>query len=329
MKVLAVISTLAKDIERLNETIRSLRKHSGTHQFEILVVNNSELPDITGLVHVEYLYSPGVNLGYVGALEFARRSYQSDYVWAIQDDMTLDNDVLAVLINAMLKSPRIAVASPVLVRGGVVPARTRAGIFTNPQRTRWENYPPVDTPPEELALDNNYSFVSGSGALFRSEALSEVNGFNLDLYPLMHVDVDVCARLIAKGWEIALEPDAHIHHQISGSTPKLLAATLDNRNKAVVEQYLSGREIQVDLTRFDPISADLLFDVARRASFLFLEVSRAAQSQLEENESQLRAAKSQLEEHESQLRAILNSTSWKVTSPIRTLSRRLKVKGRN
>ena len=292
MKVLAVISTLAKDIERLNETVRSLRKYSGTHEFEILVVNNSELPDITGLVPVEYFYSPGVNLGYVGALELARRSYESDYMWAIQDDMTLDNDVLAVLINAMLKSPRLAVASPVLVRGGVVPARTRAGIFTNPQRTRWENYPPVDTPPEDLPLDINYSFVSGSGALFRSKALSEINGFNLDLYPLMHVDVDLCARLVAKGWEITLEPDAHIHHQVNGSTPKQLAVTLDKRNRVVVEQYLSGQETHVDLTRFDPIDTNLLFDIARRASFLFLEVSRAAQSQLEESESQLRAAQS-------------------------------------
>ena len=320
MKVLAVISTLAKDIERLNETVRSLRKYSSTNQFEVLVVNNSELPDIIGLAAVDHLYSPGVNLGYVGALEFARRSYKCDYLWAIQDDMTLENDVLAILINSMLKSPRLAVASPVLVRGGFVPAWTRAGIFTNPQRTRWENYPPVDTLPQDLPLDINYSFVSGSGALFRSKALSEINGFNLDLYPLMHVDVDVCARLVAEGWEITLEPDARIHHRIAGSTPKLLAVTLDKRNKAVVEQYLSGRELQIDLTRFDPIAADLLFDIARRASFLFLEVSRVAQSQLEASESQLRAT-------QSQLRAILNSTSWKVTTPIRALGRRLKAKG--
>ena len=312
--MLAVISSLAKDIGRLNETILSLRKNSNTNQFKILVVNNSELPEITGLVPVDHLYSPGVNLGYVGALEFARRSYESDYVWAIQDDMTLENDVLAILINSMLRSPRLSVASPVLVRGGVVPARTRAGIFTNPQRTQWENYPPVDTPPEDLPLDINYSFVSGSGALFRSKALSEIEGFNLDLYPLMHVDVDVCARLIAKGWEITLEPSARIHHQVNGSTPKLLATTLDKRNRGVVEQYLSGREIQVDLNRFDPIDTDLLFYIARRASFLFLEVSSAAESQIEESEFKLRT--------------ILNSTSWKVTALFRKLGRRLKAKER-
>jgi GT2 family glycosyltransferase len=328
MKILAVIPTLAKDIKRLNETIRSLRKNSDTHQFEILVVNNSELPDIKGLVPVEHLYSPGVNLGYVGALEFARRSHQSDYVWVIQDDMTLDNDVLAVLVNSMLKSPRLAVASPVLVRGGVIPARTRAGVFTNPQQTQWENYPPVDTPPEDLPLDVDYSFVSGSGALFRSKALSEINGFNLDLYPLMHVDVDVCARLLDKGWKISLEPDAHINHQVNGSTPKQLAVTLEKRNRVVVEQYLANRETQVDLTRFDPLDTDLLFYIARRASFLFLEVSRAAQSQLEESESQLRAAQSQLEENAFQLRVILNSTSWRVTTPIRAFGRRFKARGR-
>lgn len=287
MRVLAVVSTLGRDVERLNDAIRSLRVHTVTVPFEFLVVNNSGLPTVTGLEPVDHLYSPGVNLGYVGALEFARRSYSHDFLWSIQDDMTLSNDVLAVLVEAMERLPRLAVASPVLVRDGLVPALTRAGVFTNQQRTRWQNYPPVDTAPADLPTEMEYSFVSGSGALFRTSALSEIHGFNLGLYPLMHVDVDICARLLTAGWKVALEPQAQISHQIQGSTPRILAATLDRLNRTIVEEELERRAAgeMVDAALVD---ADLLFEVARRASFLFLEVSREAESRLGAAESQLR-----------------------------------------
>ena len=287
LSVLAVLSTLGRDVERLNDAIRSLRVHTATVPFEILVVNNSGLPTITGLEPVDHVYSPGVNLGYVGALEFARRSYSRDFLWSIQDDMTLSNDVLAVLAEAMERLPCLAVSSPVLVRDGLVPAMTRAGVFTNQQRTRWQNYPPADTAPEDLPSDTDYSFVSGSGALFRTSALSDVGGFNLGLYPLMHVDVDICARLLTAGWTVSLEPEAQISHQIQGSTPKILGATLDRLNRTIVEAQLE-RQAAEEMGDAAPIDAGLLFEVARRASFLFLEVSREAEARLGVAETQLR-----------------------------------------
>lgn len=319
MRVLAVVPTLGHDVVRLNGAIESLRTHSGVDTFEIVVVNNSGLPTIPGLAPVNHVYSPGVNLGYVGALEVARRRYPCDFLWSIQDDMALKNDVLAALITVMHGSPRIAVASPVLIRDGFIPARTRAGVFTNPQRTRWENFPPIDTAPAELPIDVDYSFVSGSGALFRSAALSGINGFNLDLYPLMHVDVDVCTRLRAKGWGLHLEPSAHIDHQIQGSTPRVLGRTLDKRNRAVVEQHLEGHGTDT-LFDFDPIDPGVLFDVARRASFLFLEVSREAESrlqevnsQLQESETRLQAVETQLHEAESQFAGVRQTIAALVT----------------
>lgn len=334
MKILAVISTLAQDMVRLNESIESLRAHSGRHPFEILVVNNSGQSLIDGLAPVDFVINPGVNLGYVGGLELARRTHQSDFLWSIQDDMTLQNGVLDILVSELEKAPRLAVCSPVLVRDGLVPARTRAGVFTNSERTRWENHPVADTKPEDLSSDIDYSFVSGSGALFRNTALEEIGGFNLDLYPLMHVDVDVCARFLSGAWQIALAPKAHINHRVQGSTPKVLGATLDKRNRAVVEHQLEGRRPE-DVCLFDAIDTDIVFAVARRASSLFLEVGREAdtklkdagshvtamQSQLNDTESQLIEVHSRLVEAESQIQEIKRSTSWKVSAPIRALGR--------
>lgn len=346
MKILAVISTLAKDVERLNEAIESLNANSSSHEFEILVVNNSEQFEIAGLSPVDHIISPGINLGYVGGLELARRTFDSDFLWSIQDDMTVDNDVLGLLLSEMEKSPRLAVCSPVLVRSGLVPARTRAGIFTNAQETRWENYPIADLPADEIPNDVKYSFVSGSGALFRNSALEEIGGFNLDLYPLMHVDVDVCARFISMGWQISLVTEAHIRHRIQGSTPGILAKALDRRNRSVVEQQLEGSP-KDDYLQSDQIDPGIIFAVARRASFLFLEVSREANSQLEakegrisELESQLRGAQRGLQETLAELdeirlaletvqsknHKIQESWSWTITAPLRALGRILHVR---
>lgn len=346
VKILAVVSTLAHDVGRLNEAIESLKSQSSAQEFEILVVNNSEHSEIAGLSCVDHVISPGINLGYVGALELARRTFDSEFLWSIQDDMTLDNNVLDLLLSEMDGSKRLAVCSPVLVRSGIVPGRTRAGIFTNAEQTRWENYPLVDLPPEEIPADVKYSFVSGSGALFRNSSLEEIGGFNLDLYPLMHVDVDVCARLISKGWHISLVPAAHISHRIHGSTPRVLGVTLDRRNRSVVEQLLEGSSVS---GTFQPIHIDssIMFAVARRASFLFLEVSREANSQLEVAQSRIQELESQLNEMDAGLietrselgevrtrlesvnvqnQEIKKSWSWVITSPLRALARILRLK---
>jgi len=338
VKILAVIATLAKDRVRLNESIESLRSQSGRHPFQVLVVNNSGESQIDGLAPVDYVVSPGINLGYVGALELARRAHQSDFLWSIQDDMTLQNGVLDILVSKMEKSPRLAVCSPVLVRNGLVPARTRAGVFTNSDRTSWENHPVVDTKLEDFPSDVDYSFVSGSGALFRTTALEEIGGFNLDLYPLMHVDVDVCGRLLSTGWQIALAPEAHINHVIQGSTPRVLGVTLDKRNRPIVQQRLAGG-LPESTGLFNPVDTDIIFSVARRASFLFLEVGGEANTQLKdagflvdalqskvnETESQLLGVCSRLEAAESQIREIKRSTSWRASAPIRALGRILRL----
>jgi GT2 family glycosyltransferase len=325
VKVLAVIPTLAHDTERLNESIESLRTHSGHHPFDILVVNNSGRSHIDGLAPVDYVVSPGINLGYVGALELARRTHHSDFLWSVQDDMTLQNGVLDILLSEMEKCPHLAVCSPVLVRNGLVPARSRAGVFTNAERTRWENHPVVDTKLEDFPSDVDYSFVSGSGALFRNTALDEIGGFNLDLYPLMHVDVDVCARFLSSRWQIALAPEAHISHEIQGSTPRVLGVTLDKRNRPIVEQLLaSGQTESAGL--FDPVDADIVFAVARRASFLFLEVSSEANTQLKDAGFLVDALQSRVNEAESRLREVKRSTSWKFTAPIRGLGRILRLR---
>ena len=270
--VVAVVPTLGKNQSRLTATIDSIKRNTTHENLQIVVVKNSDANLSYLDDKVDTILSFGVNLGNVGSLEYVRRHYSCEYLWILQDDMVILNNNLEALISSFVVNPKLAVASPIVSRFGTVPARSRAGVFTNIEKTRWENYPFTDIAVEDVDLSYDFCFVAGSGALFRTEALSAVGGFDLNLYPLMHVDVDICIRLLRAGWQICLNPEALIDHQVSGSRNARLSKAVLQRNT----QYLHDR-LETDFTEhvesYTPLDEDILFAIARRSSQLFLEVS--------------------------------------------------------
>ena len=279
--VVAVIPTLGRDIPRLQRAVNSVREHTIYKDLQIIVINNSGSDDLESLIGADLVLSFGINLGNVGSIEYVRRHYPCEYFWIIQDDMVLLNDVLAELMQVVESNQNIAAASPVILRNGVIPARTRAGKFNNSARTRWENFPLEDVTPDELDTEQELCFVAGSGALYRSSCLTEVGGFNLNLYPLIHVDVDVCMRFLRHDWRVHLVPTAHIEHQINGSTNRLLVEVLHRNNTAYLEGLLES-DFYESKNNYSTIDPDILWSVARRGSYLFLDISKEGQHQINE-----------------------------------------------
>ncbi|MEN9792785.1 MAG: hypothetical protein RL330_863 [Actinomycetota bacterium] len=333
--VVAVVPTLARDIRRLEASLSSVREHTRHPGLTVVVVNNSGEPLAQPLPHADRVVTPGLNLGYVGSLEYVRRAFPADFLWSVQDDMTLSNDVLAHLLAAVQADPLLAAASPILVRDGVVPRHTRAGIFADDTRTRWTNYPFEDTAPEDIDTDLDWCFVSGSGALYRSTALEDIGGFDLDLYPLTNVDVDVSLRLVRGRHRLALVPTARITHEVRGSTTKMLAHVLYRRHTPLVHAKLE-RDF-ADLPPLPvpepPVPEDIRDAIARRASHLFIEVAREADSRIIALNAQIADLRSQrleltrenkaLRKQETALRRDLEclrgSTASRLSAPMRGL----------
>lgn len=313
-----MIPTLGKDMTRLNRAIESIRTHSQSGRPRIVVINNSGKSPLAGLSEVDEVLEPGMNLGYVGALEFARRTLDCDFLWSIQDDMALQNDVLAQLLSVMQENPDLAVASPILVREGMVPARSRAGVFSNDARTRWENYPFVDTRVAELETDRDFCFVSGSGALFRREALDQIGGFNVDLFPLMHVDVDVCLRLLDAQWQLSLVSAAHIEHEIQGSTPGIVGQALHRLHTPQLEEALEGATFETSPVN-TALDHDLVFRIARKSSTLFLDVAAEANRRIEQLHEYIATIQQESESRRRELEIVYSSRSWRITAPLRKL----------
>jgi GT2 family glycosyltransferase len=342
--VVAVVPTLGHDLSRLDAAIASVHEHTRHPRLTIVVVNNSAEPLPHPLPGVDVVVTPGMNLGYVGSLEYVRRSFLADYLWPVQDDLTLENDVLGILLDRLNRDTRLAVASPVLVRDGVVPKHSRAGIFADPERTRWTNYPFEDTPVGEIDATRDWCFVSGSGALYRASALEEVGGYDLDLYPLTNVDVDVSLRLRQRGHTLALVPEARISHEVRGSTPKLLANVLYRRHTPLVQAKLERGFADLPMlpASVPPVPEEIRDAVARRASHLFIEVAREADARIVSLNAQIAELRSQnldlkrknqdlREQNRTLRRGFASRTKMMVsrlTAPLRRVTRTMRKKRR-
>jgi GT2 family glycosyltransferase len=344
-QVTAVIPTLGVDIPRLHRTIKSIRRYSSMNDAEIVVVNNSSLPLATPL-DVDRVLNPGLNLGYVGAIEWVRRRSDSEFLWVVQDDMTLSNDVLAHLTRQMTTNASAAVVSPLQVRNGVVPARTRGGVFIDDAKTQWENAPASDVALKDWKPIHDLAFVSGAGALFRTDALAKVGGFDVSLFPLMHVDVDTCFRLVQAGYRVELCADAHIEHEINGSTPGILSQVLDQANRSIISEKRTSRA-ERPVEHRDLVEPDIIQKVAEKASTLVLSVSTSAETvrqhaeqlrienvalrsdrdtQLARNDALLaenEAIRGETQALRAERESLRQSVWWKATKPLRVVRRAL------
>lgn len=228
--VAAVIPTLGRDLPRLTACISAVQASDFDGALDTVLVWNDPrvpVPELPGTC----VLSPGMNLGFPGALNHARSRVAADYLWIVQDDVRPHPTCLRALLDRLTAADRPGVAAPVgITADGLVPARSRGG-FLRDDGTMEEWFPPADTRPEDLDLSRPLSFVASSGSLIPLAVWDEVGGFDPDFYPLLWSDVDFCHRVRSTGHAVVLTPAAAIDHDQGGSTPGLLGEFLGEANQ--------------------------------------------------------------------------------------------------
>ena len=281
-EVLAVIPSLGEDLNRLRAAINSVRNNSENQDYFLVIVDNSKDGTISELDGVDAILRYGVNLGWVGSLEIVRRSFNFKYLWTIQDDMVISNQALVELKSDLDQNPERGVACPIVVRDGIVPPHSLGAVMEDPSSLTWSSIPRTPTSLEELEIPNNLCCVFGSGALWRAEAMEEVGGFSINLFPVVNVDIDMCLRLLAKNWSLKLLVDAQVDHIRGASTNKVLTDTLRLINKELLLDNVTGRKPETEsMARLD-VDHEILMQIAAKSTHLILEVSKAASKELEE-----------------------------------------------
>lgn len=271
---------------QLRDTVCAvLGQESSSKCSVVIVANNPEnraFERVAEMPGVEVL-EPGLNMGYVGALEWVRRRSTADFLWVLQEDVLPLPDCLEQLLLALdghRGDAPLAVASPIEVNSdGSASHITRianfnldTGVGTRPDGHACER--------ALLALTaeggRTVTFTYLSGALIDRSALSEIGGFDVNLWPLMWVDLDTCAALQMHGYAVKLVKDARIRHFRAAPRryPRFhhWKTTASTRNSRYIVAKYSGTEV-VDQKADQHIPADILYALSQSMSDFLSEYS--------------------------------------------------------
>ncbi len=173
------------------------------------------------------------NLGFAGGANAALRHSSAPYVALVNNDVVLDPDWLAHVRDALDRDPQLAAVQTIIRRpDGSIDG---AGIDISDGTFRQIGHGDAIGAPLAVAWG-----ISATAALYRREAVGE--RFFDELFFAYYEDVELCARLRADGWRIAVLPIVAATHRGSSTAPVLGrdAPRLRTRNRYLVARMHPG-----------------------------------------------------------------------------------------
>lgn len=208
------------------------------HNLEIIVIDNGT--DGTYLTvkkkypHIKVYKSPK-NLGSTGGMNAGLKKAKGDYLWFIDHDNILNNDMLSELLNIAESDKKIGVVHPkiyywerkniIWLAGGSV------GMITGFNYTRGGLDKGQYDKVEEIE-------IAGANFLVKREVINKV-GFYDNVYWVAYEDADWSARVRKTGYKIIYTPKAICYHKFPfldkkvGKQRWLARAYLTARNKII------------------------------------------------------------------------------------------------
>lgn len=359
--VSAIIPTLGTNSDRLLRAIEAVRAQTYDGPVDIIVVLNTSdpMPWADHLDGVEVL-RPGLNLGWAGGLRHGRAAAQGTQLWLVQDDMRASPTCLATLADALAADPTLAAVSPtVIAPDGLVPAGSCGGVLTTDGPVEMDHwYPREAMEPHGLSAALALDYVASRGILTHSADWDAVGGMYPGFYPVQWADVDYCASLRHAGRRFTFVPTALVEHDANGSTPSPFAHFLSERNRRLFglrhraegwrSPALDADHELISLTahaaaglakdlggayseamvkavelgaRFEEIHAEAAAAHAR-AETLAAELATARRT-LRRAQRTTDSLRSKLATSRRRVRALESSHSWRLTAPLRRISRLL------
>jgi GT2 family glycosyltransferase len=266
-KVSIIIPTM-DNVNLLRVCINSILQNTQYPNYEIIIVDNhsqevdtlayyasiSKIPNVKMLAYNEpFNFSKAINLGVSIA--------NGKYVLVFNNDMmVIQDDWLSELVQwAML--PGVGVVGAQLLypnnriqHAGVVFDANRliAHVFCQQQRHTFGPHGSSD-------WYRNYIGVTGACQLFRREVFTELGGYDEE-FQLSFSDIDICIRLIKKGYRVVYNPFSILYHYES-------ATRADNNPTQDISRALTKfRDL---LISGDPFFSDQVLDAFNPRPRLF------------------------------------------------------------
>jgi GT2 family glycosyltransferase len=175
----------------------------------------------------------GMNLGWAAGLHAGLVDVESEFVWAIQDDLFVGRGAHRELVTALRQDSSLASVRPLPVDArAVVPVGSVSSTIDDAGRFSGL-IPAIETPAAEIGEPTTGSFLPSSGQFIRRTAWDETGGFDPWFYPWGYIDVDFGRTLREAGWGFRTVVTARMQHDSGSSTNAPFRELLAARNRSL------------------------------------------------------------------------------------------------
>jgi len=157
-------------------------------------------------------FAAGNNAGIQRAIAAGAR-----YVWLLNNDTTVEPDTLAALLATVDQDPLIAVVGSTILE---IQDRSTLQCRGGGRISFWSGHSW-----NVRAMTEEPMFITGASMLLRVSALDE--SLMDEGFFFLWEDVDLCLRLKANGWKLAVSDRSVVYHRGGGSEPMMSAKRLE------------------------------------------------------------------------------------------------------
>jgi len=228
--VLSIIIVSYNTRELLKGCLRSLFEHAPAA--EIVVVDNASRDGSTEMMRVEFPDVKAValaqNLGFAAANNIGLKHTKGEFVLLLNSDTYVEDGSLTRCAAWLKANPQVGAVTPRLIgfEGKAQISVHPSHSFRNKFRSMvWLKPTPIAEGPDVAP-----GWLPGAALMLRRKALEQIKVLLDETYFMYWEDTDLCARLAAAGWKLAVFQDGHVRHLGGGSSvgtgglrPELLA----------------------------------------------------------------------------------------------------------
>jgi hypothetical protein len=214
----------------LAECLRSLERHHGTLQLEVIVVDSASSDGSVTMLQEEFpwvrLLASPQNIGFVGGNNAGLALAQGRYLLLLNPDTVVHPHALATMVAYLESHPQVGIVGPHTLNPDGTYQSTRRrfpslllAILEDSAPRPWRDWFTARDLPDEGMVEVDW--VQGSALLARREVYQQLGGLNSE-YVMFFEETDWCQQAKRHGWQVYYLGNAYITHYGGGSTDQVV-----------------------------------------------------------------------------------------------------------
>ena len=213
-------------LEYLIKCLKSIYRHKGSQQYEIIVVDNASTDNSPEIIRKKFpevrVIENKCNLGFAKANNIGIKNSSGKFLCFVNSDVELINDCISILLEYLENLQGVGIVGPKVLNSdhtlqnsvqgfptiwnsfcraiGLDTLFPKSRVFTG-QLMSWWNH----------GKDRKVDILSGCFWMVRKKALEQVGLLDERFY-IYAEDKDWCKRFSDAGWYVVFNPEAEIIH---------------------------------------------------------------------------------------------------------------------